>query len=333
MTDLASAQAALDAYSQALQTLVGAVGPAVVRVQATGQRGHRGRHRGGHWRHGRARSDHGSGVVIDAEAGHIVTSFHVVRGTEEVLVHRSDATPLRGEVIGADADIDLAVIKVEPSGLTAAAWGDSDALHQGSLVLALGNPDGDTVVVTSGIVSALNRALRGPSGRLMEGLIQTDTIFNPGMSGGPLVNSAGQIVGINTASLVEAQGINLAISSNAARKLTQDLIKHGRVQRPRLGIAGERQRLYEGLVKHHQLSQTHGVYLHEVIEGSAAAKGDVRAGDILISADGNVIEGLDDLHRVLTSKQYGETLTLRLLRDLDLIETTVTLTPPESGTV
>jgi S1-C subfamily serine protease len=333
MTDLASAQAALDAYSQALQTLVGAVGPAVVRVQATGQQGHRGGRHGGHWRHGRARSDHGSGVVIDAEAGHIATSFHVVRNAEEVLVHRTDGTPLRGEVIGADADIDLAVIKVEPDGLSAAAWGDSDALRLGSLVLALGNPDGDTVVVTSGIVSALNRALRGPAGRLMEGLIQTDTIFNPGMSGGPLVNSAGHVVGINTASLVEAQGINLAISSKTARKLAQDLILHGRVQRPRLGIAGERQRLYDGLVKHHSLEQTHGVFLHEVVDSSPAAAAGVRKGDILIGADGDVVEGLDDLHRILTGKQYGETMTLRLLRDLDLIETTVTLTPPESGTV
>ena len=336
MTDLASAQAALESYSQALQTLVEAVGPAVVRVQATDQRGPHGRRGGrggGHWRHGRARSDHGSGVVIDAEAGHLVTSFHVIRNAEEVVVHRTDGTALRGEVIGADADIDLAVIKVAPEGLVAAAWGDSDALRLGSLVLALGNPDGDTVVVTSGIVSALNRALRGPSGRLMESLIQTDTIFNPGMSGGPLINSAGQIVGINTASLVEAQGINLAIGSRTARKLTQDLIQHGRIQRPRLGIAGERQRLYEGLVKHHQLSQTHGVFLHEVLDGSPAATAGVRKGDILISADGDVVEGLDDLHRILTGKQYGETLALRLLRDLDLIEATVTLTPPESGTV
>ncbi len=324
MTDLTSAQSMLDAYSQALQAIVRAVGPAVVRIQAT-----RGGGRGGGWRHGRARSDHGSGVIIDATAGHIVTSFHVVRGSEEVLVHLSNGTPLRGEVIGADGDVDLAVVKVQAENLTAAAWGDSGALNPGSLVLALGNPDGDSVVVTSGIVSALNRALRGPSGRLMENLIQTDTIFNPGMSGGPLVNAHGEVVGINTASLIEAQGINLAIASAAARKLSQDLIQHGRVLRPRLGIAGERQRLYEGLVKHHQLTQTHGVFLQEVQDGSPASRGGLRKGDILISVEGETVEGLDDLHRILSMHQVGDQLTIRLLRDLDLLEVTVSLTPPE----
>jgi S1-C subfamily serine protease len=356
MTDLASAQTTLDAYSQAIQAIVAAVGPAVVRVQTSGEsRGHKhGRHghrRGprGPWRHGhgswqhgpgpwaegdqpwppgRARTNHGSGVIVDAEAGHIVTNYHVVRDADVVHVHLTDGTHLQGEVLGADPATDLAIIHVEADNLTAAEWGDSSQLQLGSAVLALGNPDGDTVVVTSGIVSALNRALRGPAGRLMEGLIQTDTIFNPGMSGGPLVNSAGQIVGINTASLVEAQGINLAISSAAARKLTGDLAAHGSIQRPKLGIAGERQRLYEGLVKHHDLKQTHGVYLHDVQPGSPAGNADLRKGDIIVGADAAVIEGLDDLHRFLMSKSYGDTLTLRLLRELDLLDVTVTLTPP-----
>lgn len=317
MTDHASAQATLDAYSEAIHTIVTAAAPAVVRVKAT---------KGGpKWQRGRARTDHGSGVIIDAEAGHIVTNFHVVRSSRHVLVHLHDGTALPGEVIGADADADLAVVKIEAENLSAAAWGDSGALQIGSVVIALGNPDGDGVVATAGIVSALGRRLRGPSGRLLEDLIQTSALYNPGMSGGPLVNSAGQVVGINTASLVEAQGINLAISSATAQVVARDLIAFGRVQRPRLGIAGERQRLYPGLVRHHKLEQTHGVFVHEVKAGTPAAAAGILAGDILVGADDKAVEGLDDLHRILSSKKVGDTLVIRLLRDLELLEVTVTL--------
>lgn len=325
MTDLESAQAVLDAHSRAIQAVVTAVAPAVLRVEAT--RSGRGRD----WPPGRARTTFGSGFVINAEDGLAVTNFHVVRDARQVIVHRHDGTSIRGEVIGADADVDLAVIRVRGENLTAARWGDSTALRVGSVVLALGNPDGDCVVATSGIVSALGRQLRGPSGRLLDNLIQTDTIFNPGMSGGPLVNSAGQVVGINTASLVEAQGINLAISSASARPLVDDLTRFGEIRRPLLGIAGERQRLYAGLVRHHQLGQTHGVYIHEVRPGYPAAKAGIRAGDILIGADGQVVEGLDDLHRLLSGKALGSEMAIRLLRDLDLVEVTVTLDAPAAN--
>lgn len=322
MTDLSSAQAVLDAYSQAIHAIAGAVGPGVVRIQAASHKRH------GGWAPGRARTNHGSGFVVDAERGIIVTNFHVVRGSERVMVHTSDGTALKGSVLGADPDADLAAVQVQAEQLTALPWGDSDSLSAGDVVLALGNPDGDSVVITSGIVSALGRQLRGPSGRLMEGLIQTDTIFNPGMSGGPLVNSAGQVVGINTASLVEAQGINLAISSTVARSLVADLVQYGQVRRPLIGIAGERQRLYGGLVRHHGLQQTHGVFIHEVKEGFPASNAGIQRGDILIAADGAVVEGLDDLHRILSAKQQGENLAVRLLRDLDLVEVSLELNAP-----
>ncbi|MBN2470288.1 MAG: trypsin-like peptidase domain-containing protein [Anaerolineae bacterium] len=324
MSDTTSAQAVLDSYSQAIQAVIEAARPAVVRVQA-GRSGRRPGHRHGGWKPGRARSDHGSGFIIDAQAGTVITNFHVVRSSERALVHLHNGTATRGTVIGADADNDLAVVQIEPDNLTALNWGSSDDLRVGSIVLALGNPDGDSPVATSGIVSALDRRLRGPSGRLMEGLIQTDTIFNPGMSGGPLVNSTGEVVGINTASLVEAQGVNLAISSARARTLINDLIQHGQIQRPILGIAGERQRLYGGLVRHHGLQQTHGVFIHEAKVGYPAAAAGIQPGDILVSMDGAAVEGLDDLHRVLGSKQMGEELRVKLLRDLDLVEVSVLL--------
>ncbi|MFC1959963.1 S1C family serine protease [Chloroflexota bacterium] len=328
MSDLQSAQATLDAYSAAIQTLMAAAGPAVVRVQAANS-GKRRRKHGQEWHPGRARTNHGSGFVIDAAAGHIVTNFHVVRHTRQVVVHLHDGTALPGAVIGSDADADLAVIKVTADNLTALEWGDTTTLPVGSHVVALGNPDGDSVVVTSGIVSALDRKLRGPSGRLLEGLIQTDTLFNPGMSGGPLLNSAGQVVGINTASLVEAQGVNLAINSSQARKLIADLTQYGAVRRPLLGIAGERQRLYEGLVRHHQLQQTHGVYVHEVRANYPADKAGIQPGDVLITADKTTIEGLDDLHRQLNGKQTDDTLQIRLLRELELIEVNMPLEMPD----
>lgn len=323
MSDLASAQATLDAYSQALQAIIDNVAPTVVRVQASKGGGRK-------WTPGRARTNHGSGVLIDTEAGYAITNFHVVRNARQVRIHLHDGTPLKGDVIGADADADLAVIRINGENLAAASWGDSSALRVGSVVLALGNPDGNAVVTTSGIVSARERKLRGPSGRLLEDLIQTDTIFNPGMSGGPLVNSAGQVVGINTASLIEAQGVNLAISSATAQKVAQDLITYGEVKRPRLGIAGERQRLYAGLIRHHKLEQSHGVYVHEVQQDSPASQAGLQAGDILIGADGAVIEGLDDLHRVLTGKAYGDTIQLRLLRDLELLALSATLSAPDT---
>ncbi len=348
MTDLSSAQQVLDARSQAIRAIVAAAGPGVVRIQAGGPGERRGGPRGGRrghrpdgmpgrphrhppggphdeWSPGRARSNHGSGFIIDAEHGTIVTNFHVVRGAERVLVHRTDGTPLQGTVLGADADVDLAIVQVPAEGLTALPWGDSSRLQVGDFVLALGNPDGDGTVVTSGIVSALGRGLRGPSGRLLEDLIQTDAIFNPGMSGGPLLNSAGQVVGINTASLVEAQGINLAISSAAAQRLIADLIAFGQVRRPVLGIAGERQRLYGGLVRHHGLRQTHGVVIHDAQEGYPAARAGIRRGDILIGADDQVVEGLDDLHRILSGKAHGAQMNIRLLRDLDLLTLDVVL--------
>jgi len=326
MTDLESAQAVLDAHSRAIQAVVAAAAPAVLRVEAA--RGGRGRD----WPPGRARTNFGSGFVIDAGAGLAVTNFHVVRDSRHVIVHRHDGTSVRGEVAGADADADLAVIRVKADDLAALQWGDSAALRVGSVVLALGNPDGDCVVATSGIVSALGRRLRGPAGRLLEDLIQTDTIFNPGMSGGPLVNTAGQVVGINTASLVEAQGINLAISSASARTLASDLARFGEIRRPLLGIAGERQRLYGGLVRHHNLAQTHGVYVHEVRAGHPAANAGIRAGDILIGVDGQAVEGLDDLHRILSGKEFGAVMAVRLLRDLELVEVTVTLDAPAADT-
>ncbi|MCC7447146.1 MAG: trypsin-like peptidase domain-containing protein [Anaerolineae bacterium] len=319
--NLEAARAFLDQYAAAVSAVVEAVAPAVVRVQ----REHHGR---GGWRMGRARTNYGSGAIINAEKGLILTSYHVVSGTQEVQIHLASGKQVSGKRIGKDPDNDLALVKIDPAGLnlTALPFGDSAALKPGSVVIALGNPQDSGVVATSGIVSALAQSLRGPSGQVMDGLIQTDALFNPGMSGGPLVNTQGQIVGINTASMTEAQGINLAVSSATAQKIVPDLEQFGVIQRPQLGIAGERQRLYEGLTAHHNLSQTHGVYVHEVVENSSAARAGIQAGDIIIGADGETVSGLDSLHRVLLRHKFGDELSVRLIRKLDILEVTVSLT-------
>lgn len=316
VTELEAAQGFLEQYSQSVAAVVKAALPTVVRVERRGEGGGRG------WRWGRSRVGHGSGVVVDAENGYIVTSYHVVSGTQEARVHLADGRAVEAKRVGKDPENDLAVLKIDAGSLnlTAARLGKSGALDVGHVVIALGNPDGDTPVATTGIVSALGRSLRGPSGHVMHGLIQTSALFNPGMSGGPLVNSRGEVVGLNTASMVEAQGINLAVPAATVEKVVPDLIAHGQVQRPRLGIMGERGRLYEGLVSHHNLTQEFGVVVHEVVSDSPAARAGVQAGDILIELDGEPVTGMDSLALALGKRKIGDEVTLRLIRKLDIVK-------------
>ena len=323
-SSLQEATAFLESYSNAIAAVAGATSPAVVRVEAARSRERR------HWGPGRARVGHGSGVLIDADKGHVLTNFHVTRNSDKVKVTFGDGKEVEGDVLGADAVSDLALVKVPAMGLQAAALGDSDALKVGQTVIALGNPDGDRVVATAGIVSAIGIELRGPSGHVMSGLIQTDALFNPGMSGGALVNARGEVIGINTASMMEAQGINLAIGINTAKKIVEQLIAGG-VKRPRLGIAGERARIYEGLIKHHQLEVTHGITVHGVedLSGSGAAAGGIQKGDIVIGLDDHSVQGVDDLHRALAGYKVGDEVTVTVIRDLELLKLKVKLSSEE----
>lgn len=316
---LDSARSFLDQYAAAVNAIVESVAASVVRVERRG-----GENR---WRTGRARVSHGSGVIIDAAKGYILTSYHVVSGSQEADVQLANGQSVPAKRIAKDPDNDLGLVQIDSTNLTAARFGESNALRIGSVVIALGNPDGNRVVATAGIVSALGQSLRGPSGQMMDGLIQTDALFNPGMSGGPLINSQGQVIGLNTASLTEAQGINLAVASATIQKVLPDLTEYGAVRRPRLGISGERERLYEGLASHHQLSQEYGVYVHEVSESSPAAQAGIQSGDILIAAGGEEVTGLDALHRILLTHKFGDELALRLIRKLDIVQVMAKLTP------
>lgn len=290
----------LDAYSRAVISTVDRVGPAVVRVERLAD----GKSPGG---------GVGSGVVIAGD-GLVLTNSHVVGGASRVKLSFADGSHREARVLGDDPDTDLALLRTDlPSGTPAAALGDSKALRRGQLVVAIGNPLGFESTVTAGVVSALGRSLRATSGRLIDDVIQTDASLNPGNSGGPLVSSAGEVVGINTAMISRAQGICFAVASNTAVFVVSEFIQHGRVRRAHIGIAAETVPLPRriGLATG---SGARAIRISEVMAGGPAATAGLLAGDLLLSLDGIAIEGADDLIRLLGAARIGVETTVAILR-------------------
>ena len=232
-----------------------------------------------------------------------------------------------GSVIGHDDDTDLAVVKISAGELAALRLGTARDLRQGQLVVAIGNPFGFQHTVTAGVVSATGRSLRARTGRLMTGLIQTDAALNPGNSGGPLVNTAGQVVGINTAVIVPAQGISFAVSADTAALVIPQLLRDGRVRRSYLGLAGQDVPLPRRLVRHHGLRTSQGVLVTEVIRGMPAHAAGLKDGDLIVGFGDAAVERTDDLHRLLTGARVGVATTLRVLRGVDLV--TMEVVPSE----
>ena len=290
----------LDAYSRAVTSVVDRVGPAVVRVERIAD----GQDRGG---------GVGSGVVIAGD-GLVLTNSHVVGGARRVRLSFAGGGQAEARVLGDDPDTDLALLRTElPAGTPAAVLGDSKALKRGQLVVAIGNPLGFESTVTAGIVSALGRSLRATSGRLIDDVIQTDAALNPGNSGGPLVSTAGEVVGINTAMISRAQGICFAVASNTAVFVLGEFIAHGRVRRAHIGIAAETVPLPRRL----SLATGAGaraVRISEVMTGGPAAAVGLLAGDLILSVDGAPIEGADDLIRLLGAERIGRDITVAVLR-------------------
>ena len=299
--------AILDAYSAAVVDVVEEVAPAVVRIEV--------RRRGG-----------GSGVVV-APDGLVRTNAHVVEGAREARVHLIDGTETGAAVVGRDEDTDLALLRTHAGSLPHARFGSSRALRQGQLVVALGNPLGFESTVTAGVVSALGRSLRARNGRLIEDVIQTDAALNPGNSGGPLVSSAGEVVGIATAVIPGAQGLCFAVASDTAGFVLGRLLRHGRVRRAWIGVAGQTVALPRRLVRIAGLAASSGVRVTEVVAGGPAAQAGVRPGDTLLALDGAALAGVDDLIRHLTEERIGRAGRLRLLRGAGIEE--VELTPIE----
>jgi S1-C subfamily serine protease len=291
----------LDAYSRAVTSVVDRVGPAVVRVERLPD----GNGQGG--------GGVGSGVVIAGD-GLVLTNSHVVGGAGRVRLSFAEGSHREARVLGDDPDTDLALLRTDlPAGTPAAALGDSKALKRGQLVVAIGNPLGFESTVTAGVVSALGRSLRATSGRLIDDVIQTDAALNPGNSGGPLVATTGQVVGINTAMISQAQGICFAVASNTAVFVIAEFVAHGRVRRAHIGIAAETVPLPRriGLATG---AGRRAIRISEVAAGGPAAQAGLLAGDLILSVDGTAIEGADDLIRLLNAERIGRQTTVTILR-------------------
>jgi len=311
---------ALDAYSRTVVGVVDKVGPAVVKISAL----HRGVARTPRGPVPFEAPGAGSGVII-APDGYVLTNSHVVHEATQLEVTLADGRSLPARLVGEDPATDLAVIRIDATGLPAATLGDSDRLRVGQLVVAIGNPLGFQATVTAGVVSALGRSLRGQSGRLIENVIQTDAALNPGNSGGLLVDSRGRVVGINTAIIQGAQGICFAVPVNTARWVAGLLIRDGRVQRSFLGISGETRPLNPRIAREHGLPNSTGVGVVQVLAGSPAERAGLRVGDVIVSFDGVPVRTIDDVHRLLTGVAIGSTARLGILRQNQRIDLAVAL--------
>lgn len=304
----------LDAYSRAVITVVEAVGPAVVGVFVG--KGDPGK--------GIEPMGAGSGVLVTPD-GYLLTNHHVVELSGRLQVILKDGTSMGATLVGSDPPNDLALLRAEGTGLPYAALGDSAGLRAGQLVIAIGNPFGFQSTVSAGVVSALGRALRSREGRLIENIIQHTAPLNPGSSGGPLVDSRGRVVGINTAIIPIAQGIGFSIPSNTARFVVSQLLTHGRVRRGYLGIAARQRPVDRRLARHYGLTLETAVEVVSVEPGGPAGKAGIQPGDLLVALNGKAVSNVDDLYHILEEEEIGPPKTLVLLRGSDRVEIEVIL--------
>jgi S1-C subfamily serine protease len=304
----------LDAYSQAVVQAVELVGPSVVTIE-----------RGG--KSERERGGHGSGFVFTPD-GLILTNSHVVHDLRSLHVSLPDGRHMPAMLIGEDPDTDLAVIRVPASDLPALTLGDSRALRVGQLVIAIGNPLGFHATVTAGVVSARGRSLRSKSGRLMDDIIQTDAALNPGNSGGPLVNSRGEVVGVNTAVISGAQGLCFAIAANTAQFVVGRLIRDGRIRRSYVGVAGQNTPVMRQFVRFYSLPASSGILVASIEPNSPASSSGLQEGDVIIGFAGQPVDGIDQLHRLLGEERIGVPTPLTVIRRTEKLE--ISVTPAES---
>ncbi len=303
----------LDIYSETITRVVDHVAEAVVHVQAQKKVKDR--------RSGKDQTTpvSGSGFIISSD-GFIVTNHHVIENASEIKTLLADGRVLHAELKGVDPSTDIAVLKIYGTGLKALSFADSSALKPGQIAVAIGNPLGLQHTVTAGVVSALGRTLRARNGRMIDDIIQTDASLNPGNSGGPLVNSSGQVIGVNTATIPSAQGLCFAVSSNLAAYIAGKLIIEGRVKRAWLGIAGQLVNLTERMIAANKLEKRTGVYVFEIVPDQPVHNREIRVGDIIVSFENKPVGSVDDLHKWLSEKSIGHEMKMGVLRNGRLME-------------
>jgi S1-C subfamily serine protease len=309
----------LDAYSRTVVSAVARVAPTVVNIdvkqRVSAQRGER------------ELSGNGSGFVITPD-GFILTNSHVVHDASAITVNMSDGREYSAQLTGDDPDTDLAVIRVDAPRLTHVRLADSENLRVGQLVIAIGNPLGFEASVTTGVISALGRSMHAQSGRLIDNVIQTDAALNPGNSGGPLVNSAGEVVGVNTAMIRPAQGICFAIASNTAKFVAGWLIKDGRIRRSYIGVAGQNVPIHRRIVRFYGLPLETAVLVVSVEKKSPAERAGLRHGDLIVAFNGQPIGTVHHLHKVLVGEQINVSSNLTIIRHTEKLD--LAILPAES---
>jgi len=306
----------LDAYSHAVSGAVARVAPAVAHVRVERAR------------HGRGREGSGSGFLITPD-GYLVTNSHVASGAAAIEVTLPDGRTASARIVGDDPDSDLAVLKVAASDFAWIRFGDSSGVRVGQVAIAIGSPFGFQHTVTAGIVSALGRSMRAQTGRLLDNVLQTDASLNPGNSGGPLVDARGDVIGVNTAVILAAQGICFAIASSTAERVAIALIREGRVRRARLGVGGQTLPLPRRIVRHFALPRESGVRVETIERGSPAAQAGFARGDVIVALDGAPVPDVDTLVRLLAADAIARPIDVLVVRrDRTL---TLTATPVESA--
>ncbi len=303
----------LDAYSKAVVRAAKEVGPSVVKIEV--------RRRDGQG------EGSGSGFILTPD-GFVLTNSHVVHGAERIEVALSDGRRPDAHIVGDDPDTDLAVVRVYAPQLPPVRLGESRRIQVGQLAIAIGNPYGFQCTVTAGVISALGRSFRASTGRLTDDIIQTDAALNPGNSGGPLVNSRGEVIGVNTAVILPAQGLCFAIGIDTAKYVIGWLIKEGKIRRSYIGVGGQNTPLPRRVVRYHQLPVASGVLVIAVAPDSPAARAGLREGDILVAFNGQPIPSIDTLHKLLTGDRIGAEVQLTILRGTEKLDLPVT--PGES---
>lgn len=312
----------LDSYSRTITSVVGQVAEAVVHIQVqkpveVGRKWSGGEGRGrsdGRRSEPRFMPASGSGFIISTD-GFVVTNNHVIEKAQDIRVSLADGRTVTAELKGTDPSTDIAVLKIDVTGLKVLSFADSEALQPGQIAIAIGNPLGLQHTVTAGVVSALGRTLRASNGRLIDDIIQTDASLNPGNSGGPLVNSLGQVIGVNTATIAAAQGLCFAVSSNLAAFVAGKLIMEGRVKRAYLGIAGQLVNLTERMIAANRLEKKTGVYVFEIVPDQPAYNNEIRTGDIIVSFNEHAIGSVDELHQQLSAGVIGRPVGMEVLRE------------------